>query len=260
MKAKVFGYVRVSTENQAREGYSIAFQQDEIRRYCEQNNLELLEIFKDEGISGAKIDEDGLTVDRPALQEMLAELQIKAVKYIVCLNTSRLWRSDTAKILIQRVLKKHGVDIKAVEQPTYSVYANDPTNVLVNGLMELLDEYQRLEIALKLSKGRKRKAKEGKYSGGGIAYGYRSRKSEKNIEVDEKRARGVKRVFEIREQYPGYSLAQIALKINSEGHRTARCKEFTKVQVKRILDHESFYRGQYKYAGIQAEGRHTAII
>jgi len=45
-----------------------------------------------------------------------------------------------------------------------------------------------------------------------------------------------------------------------EGHRTEKGKRFTKVQVKRILDRESFYRGIYTYGQIQANGQHQAII
>ena len=84
----------------------------------------------------------------------------KQVSYVVVLNTSRLWRSDMAKVLIQRELKKHEVDVKAIEQSSYSIYTHDPNDFLVNGMLELLDQYQRLEIALKLSRGRKRRLNE----------------------------------------------------------------------------------------------------
>lgn len=50
------------------------------------------------------------------------------VSKIIVLNTSRLWRSDMAKVLIQRELKKHEVDVKAIEQPNYSIYIHDPND------------------------------------------------------------------------------------------------------------------------------------
>jgi len=50
---KVVGYVRVSTYGQAKEGYSLAYQVEEIKRYCQQNGLELLRIYEDKGLSGA---------------------------------------------------------------------------------------------------------------------------------------------------------------------------------------------------------------
>jgi DNA invertase Pin-like site-specific DNA recombinase len=170
MKTRVVGYVRVSTQGQVKDGYSLGYQVEEIQRYCARHNLELLDIYKDEGISGAKVDEDELTIEREGLQEMLSDLKWRDVKYIVVLNTSRLWRADMVKVLIQRELKRHKVDVKAIEQPQYSIYAHDPNDFLVNGMMELLDQYQRLEIALKLSRGRRKKAQEGGYAGGRVAY------------------------------------------------------------------------------------------
>lgn len=154
---KVIGYIRVSTQGQARDGYSLAYQEDEIKAYCQAQGYTLLRLFKDKGISGAKVNEEALEVDRIGFQEMLEYLSHHKVDYVVTLNTSRLWRSDIVKVLVHRELKKYGVDIRSIEQPQYSIYKNDPSDFLINGLMELLDQYQRLEIALKLGRGRKRK-------------------------------------------------------------------------------------------------------
>jgi Resolvase, N terminal domain len=68
----VVGYIRVSTQGQAKDGYSLKYQEDEIKTYCKANGWNLKYIFRDEGISGAKINEEALEVDRVGLQEMLA--------------------------------------------------------------------------------------------------------------------------------------------------------------------------------------------
>lgn len=44
----VIGYVRVSTSGQAKDGYSLAYQQDEIRSYCQEQGWNLQDIFTDE--------------------------------------------------------------------------------------------------------------------------------------------------------------------------------------------------------------------
>ncbi|PFE31142.1 recombinase family protein, partial [Bacillus cereus] len=49
-------------------------------------------------------------------------------------------------------------------------------------------------------------------------------------------------------------------RLNAEGYRTEKGKRFTKVQVKRMLDRESFYRGIYTYGQIQTNGKHSGII
>ncbi|MGV2537849.1 recombinase family protein [Bacillus thuringiensis] len=59
MGEKVVGYVRVSTEGQVREGYSLTYQVEEIEGYCNENKLQLRHIYEDKGSSGAKEDEEG---------------------------------------------------------------------------------------------------------------------------------------------------------------------------------------------------------
>jgi site-specific DNA recombinase len=256
----VVGYIRVSTQGQAKDGYSLKYQEDEIKAYCKEQGLNLIHIFRDEGISGAKLNEEALEIDRVGLQEMLAHLSSVQIDYVVVLNTSRLWRSDIVKVLIQRELKKYGCDIKSIEQPFYSIHKKDPNDFLVNGLMELLDQYQRLEIALKLTKGRNKKAKEGGYAGGRATFGYTKQKGEKELRIHNGQAEVVKRLFELKRLHRKWSLSKFAEALNKEGYQTTQGKAFTKVQVKRILDRESFYQGVYTYGQIQASGKHQAII
>ncbi len=94
---KAIGYIRVSTQGQVRDGYSLVYQRDEIVRYCAEHNLELVRIYEDKGISGAKVAEDGISVERAGLQSMLSDLDSVAIDCVVVLNTSRQWRSDMAK-------------------------------------------------------------------------------------------------------------------------------------------------------------------
>ncbi|MED0658144.1 recombinase family protein [Anoxybacillus ayderensis] len=257
---KVIGYIRVSTQGQAKDGYSLVYQEDEIKAYCQAQGYTLLCLFKDEGISGAKVDEEALEIDRTGFQEMLGYLSRHQVDYVVTLNTSRLWRSDIVKVLVHRELKKYGVDIRSIEQPQYSIYKKDPNDFLISGLIELLDQYQRLEIALKLGRGRNKKAQQGGYAGGNVAFGYTVKRGQKRLVIDETQAKTVQRVFDLREQHPSWSLSQIASQLNEEGHRTKQGKVFTKVQVKRILDRKAFYSGVYRYGEIIANGTHEAIL
>lgn len=256
----VIGYVRVSTQGQAKDGYSLAYQQDEIRSYCQEQGWNLMNIYSDEGISGAKVDEEALEVDRIGFQSMLAALSAQTIDAVIVLNTSRLWRSDIVKVLVHREFKKHGVDVRSIEQPTYSIHKKDPNDFLINGLMELLDQYQRLEIALKLGRGRSKKAQQGGYAGGRATFGYKAKKGQKYIQVDEKQAMTVRKVFQLKEQHPTWTLTSIAEALNGEGFTTQQGSMFTKVQVKRILDRRDFYSGIYRYGDILAEGLHQAIL
>lgn len=66
----------------------------------------MIEIFKDEGISGAKANEDEMSIERDGLLDMLASLKENKIQYIVVLSTNRLWRSDLVKVLLHRELKR----------------------------------------------------------------------------------------------------------------------------------------------------------
>ena len=79
----VFGYIRVSTESQVKQGYSLEEQEEEIERYCTDNGFNLLRVFKDEGISGAKANEDEMSIERDGLIEMLSQLKGRNIHYVV---------------------------------------------------------------------------------------------------------------------------------------------------------------------------------
>lgn len=257
---RVAGYIRVSTEMQAKKGYSLEEQELEIRDYCKQNGFELAGVFKDEGISGAKANEDEMSIERDGLLDMLASLKKERIQYIVVLSTNRLWRSDMVKVLIHRELKKAGVDIRAIDRPGYSIYTQNPNEIFVNGMFELLDVYERLEIALKLKRGRLQKAKNGGYAGGGIPFGYYCESGGKKLKIEQREAEVVQQIFHLKHVMPEISLKKIAEILEIEGYKDRNHKEFNVMQIKRILDREEFYRGVYTYSGISSEGQYEAIL
>jgi site-specific DNA recombinase len=256
----VIGYIRVSTHGQVKDGYSLSYQQDEIREYCQKEGWNLLEIFSDEGISGAKVDEKAMEVDREGFQDMLSIIQSQPINLVIVLNTSRLWRSDIVKVLIHREFKKHNVDIRSIEQSSYSIHKKDPNDFLINGLMELLDQYQRLEIAMKLGKGKKKKAQQGEYVGGKVTYGYAVHKGKDVMQVQPHEAKVVRSVFQFKRDNSKWSLSDIAHALNNEGYRTREGQGFTKVQVKRILDRKDIYQGKFIHGSVTVLGKHSTLI
>jgi len=256
---KAVGYIRVSTETQVREGQGLKVQKEQIKKYCKTYKLELLGIYEDRGISGAKADEENLTIDREGLQNMLADIPSLRAKYIVVLNTSRLWRSDLVKILIQRELKKHDIDVKAIDQPTYSIYSqDDPSQFLINGMMELLDQYQRLEIALKLKRGKLRKAKSGGFAGGQIALGYKHIivNNKPDIAVDQKEAKTVSMIKSLRSR--GLSMNLIADQLNENQVPTKRGGKWYASTIQYILNNK-LYKGLFEYNSIKVKRLDLAI-
>lgn len=83
---KVVGYIRVSTTEQARDGFSLDAQRKDIERECELRGWELVDVLADEGYSGKRDD-------RPALQQALSLLKRKKASAIVVVRMDRLARS-----------------------------------------------------------------------------------------------------------------------------------------------------------------------
>ena len=90
-------YIRVSTEDQAREGFSLGEQEEKLRQLCKYKDFEIYKIYKDAGISAKNMK------DRPAFQEMLADMKQEKINYIVAYKLDRVTRSvrDLEELIAQ---------------------------------------------------------------------------------------------------------------------------------------------------------------
>lgn len=258
VKKTVYGYVRVSTDTQAEKGYGIETQKNAIEKYCRDNDLQLIRIFEDRGISGTEAvesDGDELISKRKGLLDLLSTLN--GTNTIVVLNTSRLWRSDIAKVLIRREIERKRGEIISIEQPRYSIYTKDPNERLISGMFELLDEYERMSIALKLARGRTTKANKGDKPAGVTPYGYAYSADKKSIVTVDSEGATVKRIFSLAQT--GNTLQKIVDILNGEGLLTKQGKAWTKATVHGML-RNTFYTGTLKHQEKEMQGNHEALI
>ena len=113
-KVRVAGiYARVSTEDQAREGFSMGEQEERLIEYCKFKRYEVYKVYKDPGIS-AKNDK------RPAYQEMMQDMRDGKINVIVAFKLDRLTRSvyDVEKLMKQVNDAEAEIDCMADESNT----------------------------------------------------------------------------------------------------------------------------------------------
>jgi DNA invertase Pin-like site-specific DNA recombinase len=109
----VIGYRRVSTDEQARDGFGMDAQEKKIRAYCELYELNLLRIISDPGLSGKDLE-------RPGIQEVLSLLRQRkdAVQGLVVAKLDRLTRSlrDCSELIEEFFEEKRGKRLFSVEE------------------------------------------------------------------------------------------------------------------------------------------------
>lgn len=252
-----YGYVRVSTKTQSESGYGLDTQINGIEKYAADNGITLTEIFEDAGISGNLDDtaEDEALAKRMGFMDLLTTVKPKDT--VIVLNTSRLWRSDMTKAIVRRELMKREIQIISIEQPRYDLYSKDPNEYLINSIMEILDAYERMNISLKLAKGRATKAKQGNKPAGACPFGYQYAVNKKSVVVDAAEAVTVKRIFS--EAQKGCSLQKIADGLNADGLTTRQGKQWTRATLSLML-HNRFYLGELTHQGQTIQGNHEALV
>jgi site-specific DNA recombinase len=90
-------YIRVSTEDQAREGFSLAEQKEKLLQLCKFKEYEVFKVYEDAGISAKDMK------SRPAFQEMLEDMKQGKINYIVAYKLDRVTRSvrDLEELIAQ---------------------------------------------------------------------------------------------------------------------------------------------------------------
>jgi site-specific DNA recombinase len=135
------GYVRVSTEGQAKEGVSLEAQQRKIEAWCLANDLQLSGVYTDAGISGGRAD------NRAELQNALNAVT-KSKGVLVVYSLSRLARSTKDTITISERLDKAGADLVSLSEKLDTTSA---AGKMVFRMMAVLAEFERDQISERTS-------------------------------------------------------------------------------------------------------------
>lgn len=178
-------YARVSTEEQARSGYSLAQQMEALREYAAREGYEVLEEVADPGHSGASLE-------RPGMDRVRDLVAAGSVSVVLAQDRDRFAREPAYHYLLKRDFEEHGTIIRALNDRG----DGSPEGQLTDGILDQLAKYERAKLAERSRRGKLRKAREGKVVAGAVPnFGFKYNVSRDNYVVDERTIQIVRRIF-----------------------------------------------------------------
>ena len=234
-------YLRVSTDRQAEEGYSIAIQKERLTAYAHSlfgsENVKL-EYFIDDGYSGGNLE-------RPEMQRMIGLIRSGVGSHVVVYKLDRLSRSQKDTLyLIEDVFLAHDVAFVSMLE---SFNTATPFGRAVVGILSVFAQLERENIFERTRSGMQKRVESGLWMGGGrVPFGY-DYDREQGILVPNRDADTVRAVYDLYIQ--GYALQHIANLLGLKYERLAA----------QILTRKS-NAGVIVYNGKEYPGRHEPIV
>ncbi|MCD6093598.1 MAG: recombinase family protein [Candidatus Omnitrophica bacterium] len=186
MIKKIAIYIRVSTEDQAKEEYSLEVQREYLESFARREGYDIFKIYCDDGISG-------YTKDRPALKILLKDAKNKEFDLVLVYKIDRFSRNLKDMLNLVDDLSSYGVGFKSATEPFDTTTS---AGKLMFQQLGSFAEFERNRIAERVFPGMVKGVQEGNWQGARYSpYGYRYNKEKKLLEVDEKEAKVVRLIY-----------------------------------------------------------------
>ena len=241
-------YPRVSTLEQAKDGYSIKEQIDRMTMYCEAHGWVVHKIYTDAGYSGAD-------TDRPGLQALIKDAEAKRFDAVLVYKLDRLSRSQKDTLtLIEDVFLPNEVDFISM---TENLDTSTPFGRAMVGILSVFAQLEREQIRERMEVGKVGRAKEGRWCGSPCTpIGYDMVNGE--LEINEYEAMQIQelfRLFNLR-----ISQRRVANMLHKKGYATKNGGSWAKKHFLRPIIENKHYIGMVSYKDEWYDGIHTPII
>ena len=248
-------YCRVSTEEQAEQGYSLDAQEKFCRDFASNNSYRIIGIYRDEGKSGT-------TIDRPALKDALSKCQQdKSINALIVQETDRLARNTKDHLTIKALLQKADVRIISVAQPMLD---DSPEGNMIDTILASINQFQSDINSRKTKKGMMEKFRQGWWPCS-APLGYKNRSIDdtdgmaRNVIIrDEIKWPILKEGFKLYLSN-NYSVEEINDLLYKKGLKSKNDKKVPHSVMTRILQNP-FYVGIMRWAGVENKGNHEPMI
>ncbi len=249
MQNKCIIYVRVSSKEQEREGFSIPAQKKLLQEYAQKNNLKVVHTFEE--------SETAKKAGRTQFKKMLNLLKKdKTIQHILVEKTDRLYRNVydyTALDCEQMDFSIHLVkenEILSSKSKSYQKFIHRIKVVMAQNYTDNLSE--------EVKKGLNEKISQGKWAGK-APIGYRNKLEDHTIIIDKENSELIKKAFQLASS-GNYSLGKLKKELYKLGLRSPRAKkELSKEQMRRLIKNP-FYYGDFFWKGQLHKGNHPALI
>ncbi len=246
---KAILYIRVSSKDQAKEGYSLDAQEKLAYEYAHRNNLDIVRHWK--------VSESAWKNERVAFNQLVEYAKRhKDVTHIIFDALDRMTRNDFDKLKIYRLIKEHGKTIHFSR--TNKIFNQDSgsDDEFMLDIEVAVAKKMSNDISRKTKMGMQEKAEQGIYPS--VApMGYIN-SPERALEIDSTQAPFVKRAFYL-SGYEQYSIRMIENTLYNEGFRSKRNMRVQKTAIFKLLKNPLYY-GMFLWNGKLYKGTHTPII
>jgi site-specific DNA recombinase len=182
---RVILYARVSTDEQARSGYSLSQQLKALREYAAREGYEILDEVTDPGKSGA-------TLDRPGLDRVRDLVASGGVTAVLAQDRDRFAREPAYLWVLRKDLGEHGCTLRALNDRG----DDSAEGMLTDGILDQIAKYERAKVAERTRRGLLQKAREGKVIKGPKAnFGFRFNETNDGLVIYEPEMRIAEKIF-----------------------------------------------------------------
>lgn len=244
---KVGLYSRVSTQEQAKEGYSIGEQIERMTKYADAMNWTVYKKYTDGGFTGSN-------TDRPALQAMIKDIENGKIEKVVVYKLDRLSRSQLDTLyLIEKVFLVNGCDFVSMSE---NFDTSTPFGRAMIGILAVFAQLEREQIKERMSVGKEGRAKEGLWHGGQHPVGYDYNPVTDSLTINEFEAMCIREAYELFEK--GLSINGISELFFQKGY-SHKYGIFSDIKIRRILKNP-LYAGYISHNDQLFKGKHSPII
>ncbi len=245
-------YVRVSTNEQAEEGYSVGEQEARLRSYCEAYGYTINAVHIDPGYSGA-------TLDRPGINQVIKDVRGGHVKKVIVWKLDRLSRSqkDTL-VLLEDVFLQNGCNFVSIME---SFDTATPFGRCMVGILAAFAQMERENIKIRTMMGKQAGLKEGRYFSSRAPIGYQFEMQPNGklaLVVDPYTSKAIKDMFRI--YASGKSESAVAGYVQEKYGLFPKLDRHSAVgRVSRIM-RNPVYMGIVRMKDQWYEGRHDSLV